>query len=78
MSKEFGGRYKPPWCVWDHRKKCPESKSICGSVEQEHCEYFHSVGGNHWLNINNPNSHLYEWARKNKNPLVKEKVKNDG
>lgn len=69
---ELPPHFAKGWCIWDHRKKCPENKSICGSPEQENCHHFHNPNGNHWLNVNNPNSHLYEWARETNHPMVKE------
>ena len=63
-------RFLPPWCVWDHMKKCPEKKMICSSEERLVCSHFNNIGGNHILNLNNPEGLYYDWARINKNPLV--------
>ena len=37
-------RFCVPWCVWDHRKKCPDKKGICTSEEHRACEHHRKHG----------------------------------
>ena len=43
-SYHVNSRAFPPWCVWDHRRKCPDKVFLCDTERHLACEHHRKHG----------------------------------